>query len=190
MGTLTTAMFMTLDGMTETPEGAMIAPAWSADMEKYWSGSNAREGQMLLYGSKAFEFNAQFWQEAAENPKNPEEHRRFARTMNALPKVVFSSSLSEVGWNAKVESRPVAEAVPQIKAEFDGEIVAVGGISIVSSLIEARLVDTYRFLLTPQIAGAGRSIFDQINTTTKLELISSQTLDTGSVLLNYQPSAS
>lgn len=187
MGKLTVAMFMTLDGLTETPDGAMIAPAWSGDLEKYWSGVNAREGQMLLYGRKAFEFNAEFWQAAAANPDNPEDHRSFARTMNALPKVVLSSTLSEAGWNARVKNGPIAEVVQQLKAEFDGEIVAVGGISIVSALIEAHVVDTYRFLITPQIAGKGRSIFDQIESGTKLELVSSQTMDTGALILDYRP---
>jgi hypothetical protein len=49
--------------------------------------------------------------------------------MNALPKVVLSDSLGDVGWTATVEFGPIAEAVERIKYSHNGEIVAVGGIS-------------------------------------------------------------
>ncbi|MFF1572296.1 dihydrofolate reductase family protein [Leifsonia sp. NPDC058292] len=132
MGTLTVAMFMTLDGFTETPQGDLISPDWSDEMQQYWSGANAHEGQPLLYGRTAFEFNSAYWP-TADVDSNPDDYRAFARTMNALPKVVLSNGLGEVGWNATVERGPLAEAVGRIKHSHDGEIVAVGGISIATA---------------------------------------------------------
>jgi dihydrofolate reductase len=187
MGTLTVAMFMTLDGFTQTLSGEMIPPAWSGDMQQYWSGANAHDGQLLLYGRKAFEINAGFWPQAASNPQSPAAHRSFAETMNALPKVVISNTLENPGWNATVETGPLPEVIQRVKSQFDGEIVAVGGVSLVASLVASGLVDRYRFLLMPRIAGSGISIFDGTSSAEDLELISQQTMDTGAIILEYRP---
>lgn len=188
MGTLTIAMFMTLDGYTQTSERRLIPPAWSADMQEHWSGANAHEGQLLLYGRTAFLENATIWPAAAENPRSPEEHRAFAVTMNALPKVVVSATLEDPGWNATVESGPLPEVIDRVKGGFDGEIVAVGGVGLVRSLVASGLVDRYRLLVMPRIAGSGISIFDGEHSPRDLELVSQQTMDTGSVVLEYRPS--
>ena len=51
-----------------------------------------------------------------------------ARLINALPKVVFSTSLDAVDWpNASVNAGPVEEEIPRLKAEPGGDIVVFGG---------------------------------------------------------------
>lgn len=185
MGTLTAAMFMTLDGYTETQDGELISPAWSDDMQQYWSGENAHDGQTLLYGRVAYEFNAAYWPTAAEEESNPADYRAFARTMNALPKVVVSDTLEEVGWNTTIARGPLAEVVAHLKSEVSGEIVAVGGVSLVAALIEQRLVDRYRLLVMPRLAGSGRSVFAGGGTPAELALVSSRTMDTGAMLVEY-----
>ncbi len=189
MGTLTVAMFMTIDGFTENTDGALIAPAWSDDMQRYWSGANAHEGQMLLYGRTAFEFNAGYWPTAADDARSSEDYRAFARTMNALPKAVLSETLTDAAWNTTIERGPIHEAVRRVKRGFDGEIVAVGGISSVAALVKTGLVDHYRLLIMPRIAGAGRSIFRDGGLGTNLRLVSSRTMDTGAVILDYDTRA-
>jgi dihydrofolate reductase len=187
MGTLTAAMFMTIDGYTQTLSGEMIPPAWSGDLQQHWSGANAHPGQLLLYGRSAFEFNAGFWTQMAIDPKSSAGQRALAETMNDLPKVVVSDSLENPGWNATVESGPLPEVVQRVRSRFDGEIVAVGGVKLVSSLVKGGLVDQYRFLLMPRIAGSGISIFDGDHPGQDLELISQKTMDTGAVILEYRP---
>lgn len=184
MGTLTVAMFLTLDGYTETTEGELISPDWSDDMQQYWSGANAHDGQLLLYGRTAFEFNAAYWP-TADIDGNGEEYRAFARTMNRLPKVVISDTLEAPGWNATVERGPLEEAVTRLKRRHDGEIVAVGGIALVAALVRTGLVDHYRLLLMPRLAGAGRSIFGNGGAGAGLRLVGTRQLDTGALLLDY-----
>lgn len=187
MGTLTVAMFMTIDGYTQTTGGGLIPPAWSGDLQRHWSGANAHEGQLLLYGRTAFEINAGLWPQAAAAPDNPDDYRSFAATMNALPKVVISATLEKPGWNATVESGPLPEVIARVKSSFDGEIVAVGGMALVSSLVTSGLADRYRFLLMPRIAGSGISIFRGPSIGEDLELTSQQSMDTGAMILEYQP---
>jgi dihydrofolate reductase len=186
MGTITVAMFMTIDGFTETPDGRLISPDWSGDMQTHWSGANAHDGQTLLYGRNAFAFNSAYWPTAEVAEDNPDDYRAFARTMNALPKVVLSDTLTEAGWNTTIERGPVDEAVRRIKDRIEGEIVAVGGLSSVAAIVRTGLVDHYRLLIMPRIAGAGRSVFADGASPADLTLSASRTLDTGAMLLDYE----
>ena len=48
--------------------------------------------------------------------------------MNALPKVVFSESLTELDWNnARLNELPLAEEIEELKREPGRDIVAFGG---------------------------------------------------------------
>jgi dihydrofolate reductase len=185
MGSLTLAMFMTLDGYTETTNGDMIGPDWSDDLRTQWAEVNARDGQMLLYGRTAFEFNATFWPTMAEKAQTA-DFRAFAEVMNRLPKAVVSNTLSEVGWNARVLSGPLVEAVRKLKDEFPGEIVAIGGLTLAKGLLASDELDGLRLLLLPQTAVHGRSIFDDDGLERRFTLVSNQSLDTGAVVLSYR----
>jgi dihydrofolate reductase len=185
MGSLTLAMFMTLDGFTETTDGEMIAPEWSDDLLTQWSEVNARDGQMLLYGRTSFEFNSTFWPTMAEKAPAA-DFRAFAEVMNRLPKAVVSSTLTEVGWNASVVSGPLDQAVRKLKGEFPGEIVAVGGMKLARGLLASGELDELRLLLLPRLVVRGRSIFGDGGLDRRFTLVSNQSLDTGAVLLSYQ----
>ena len=66
-----------------------------------------------------------------------------AQLMNALPKIVFSESLTELDWNnvASQTSSPWGEEIEQFKREPGRDIVAFGGGHFAHSLIRERLVD-------------------------------------------------
>ncbi|HEY1825538.1 MAG TPA: dihydrofolate reductase family protein [Acidimicrobiales bacterium] len=186
MGRLVLGMFLTIDGFTQSESGEMIGPAWSSDMQTYWSEANAREGQMLLYGRTAFEFNAIFWPAMADDEKAPEGFRSFATVMNQLPKVVISRTLASAEWNATVKSAPLEETIATLKQEFDGDIVAVGGVQLATGLLASEQLDELRLLVVPKIAGRGRSIFDGTAVARTFSLHSNQTLDTGAIVLTYR----
>jgi dihydrofolate reductase len=185
MGSLTLAIFMTLDGFTETTDGEMIGPDWSDDLLTHWAEVNAREGQMLLYGRTSFKFNSTFWPTMVEKGLTA-DFRAFAEVMNRLPKAVVSTTLSEVGWNGRVVSGPLDEAVAKLKGEFAGEIVAIGGMTLAKGLLASDELDGLRLLLLPQIAVSGRSIFADNGLERRFTLASNQSLDTGAVVLSYQ----
>jgi dihydrofolate reductase len=185
MGSLTLAMFMTLDGFTETPEGEMIGPEWSDDLRTKWGEVNAAQGQMLLYGRTSFEFNATFWPNMATNAPSA-DFRAFADVMNALPKAVVSSTLSDVGWNGKVLPGPLDEALRKVKSEFSGEIVCVGGMTLARGLLASDELDGLRLLVLPRTAVRGRSIFGDDGLDRRFILVSNESLDTGAVVLSYQ----
>ena len=61
MTKLILSMFMTLDGFVKAPNGDLIRPDWSDDMEQNWSAPNIAPDSLLLYGRRAFEENAPLW---------------------------------------------------------------------------------------------------------------------------------
>ncbi|HTT59562.1 MAG TPA: dihydrofolate reductase family protein, partial [Acidimicrobiales bacterium] len=135
MGSLVLAMFMTLDGFTQSSDGAMIGPSWSSDLQTYWAEANARDGHLLLYGRRAFEYNSSFWPAMADDESQPATFRDYAAGMNRLPKVVVSRTLTSAGWNATVMSGPLDEVARTLKSQHDGAIVAVGGMTIATALL-------------------------------------------------------
>lgn len=187
MGTLTLTTFMTLDGFTETADGTLISPEWSADLQAHWAGENARDGAMLLYGRVSWEFNSRLWPAAADDPSSPEPFRAFARVMNALPKAVISDTLTDVGWNGRVLSGPLVDSLRTLKREFSGDIVATGGMRLASGVLASGEVDRLRILLMPRIIGAGRSIFGVEQPARDFDLVESQPMDTGAIILTYRP---
>ncbi len=86
MSKLILSMFMTLDGFVEGPDGAMIRPDWSDDLEQHWSAPNVAPGSLLLYGRRAFEQNAPLWPAMEQDERNSAAFRALARTMNGCPR--------------------------------------------------------------------------------------------------------
>ena len=73
-----------------------------------------------------------------------------------------------------------------MKQEPGGNILA-GGVDIPSQLMELGLIDEYRFVIAPIIAGEGRRLFEGIGLPEKLrlKLVESKTFKSGSVALRY-----
>ncbi len=70
--------------------------------------------------------------------------------MNALPKTIFSSTLTDVEWdNARVTDRPAADAIADLKREAGKDVVVFGGASFARSLAGLDLIDEYRINVHP-----------------------------------------
>ena len=114
-----------------------------------------------------------------------------ARLINALPKLVFSQSLERVDWdNATISRRPLAEHIPELKAEDGGDIVVFGGARIANSLIRERLVDEYRLTVQPVMLGDGLPLMHGLPEPQRLELISSTAYADGAVVQVLRPGVS
>ncbi|MET3667460.1 dihydrofolate reductase family protein [Caulobacter sp. 1776] len=186
MSKLILSMFMTLDGFVEAPGGGLIRPDWSEDMERNWSTPNVAPDSLLLYGRRAFEQNAPLWPAMERDENNSVAFRALARTMNELPKVVVSRTLTAPGWNATVSKDSLGDTVRRLKQSFAGEINAVGGVTLAATLLAGDLVDEYRLLLMPHLFGAGHSVFKARHAPIALSLEDVHRMDTGAVRLTYR----
>jgi riboflavin biosynthesis pyrimidine reductase len=63
----------------------------------------------------------------------------------------------------------------------------LGGVSIPSQLIELGLVDEYRFVVGPIVAGAGRRLLEGVSLPERLQLrlVESKIFESGCVALRY-----
>jgi dihydrofolate reductase len=185
MTKLILSMFMTLDGFVKGPNGDMIRPDWSDDMQQNWSAPNIAADSLLLYGRAAFEENATLWPAMEKDETYSSAFRQAARTMNQLPKVVISKTLRNPSWNATVSADPLIDTVRKLKQTFAGDINAVGGVTLAATLLAEDLVDEYRLLFMPKLFGGGNSVFKEPHAPITLELANVYKMDTGSVRLTY-----
>ena len=111
-----------------------------------------------------------------------------ARLINALPKVVFSTSLAAVDWqNAVLNAGPVEEEIPRLKGEPGGDIVVFGGPRLARSLIRHRLVDEYRLTVHPIALGGGSALMHGLPEPQRFELVSSTVYTDGSTVQVLRP---
>jgi dihydrofolate reductase len=68
-----------------------------------------------------------------------------------------------------------------------GKNILIGGVSIPSQLIELGLVDEYRFVVQPIVAGEGRRLLEGVSLRERfqLKLVESKIFQSGCVALRY-----
>jgi dihydrofolate reductase len=187
MRKLILAMFMSLDGYIEGPDGEFVGPDWSGDMQTYWSDAHMEMSGLLVYGRKNFVFNSQFWQDAERDPNAPAELKAFAELMRSKPKLVVSSTLKDADWNARVAGPDLAAEINALKHQDGKAILSFGGANQARTLIGLGLVDEYRILITPALLAGGKRLFDGGYARQKLALVDHRVMDTGATLLTLRP---
>jgi len=158
MGRLIVVSFSTLDGVVEDPDGSGGTPfgGWAIRHgreaiagDKFRLGPVLTDGT-LLFGRRTWEHFATLW---------PPRDDDFARAMNAADKaVVTSRPVDEATWShSRAIDGPVVEWARREVATRD--VALVGSLSVGAVLADAGLVDEYRVLYFPTVAGSGRGLF-------------------------------
>lgn len=188
MRPLVLAVFVSLDGFIEGPGKQLVPPAWSDDLKQHWSDHNIDRAGALLYGRVVYDLMARHWQAAAADPDNPQHD--FAQRMTQLPKFVFSRTLTDPAWaNTTVIGDNLADEIGKLKRQDGKDLMLFGGADIAAHLMQLKLIDEYRLMIVPTLLGGGTPLFSGGYDRSKLTLIESRTLDTGSVILSYRPAA-
>lgn len=103
-------------------------------------------GAMLMGRGTYAEFSASW----------PQVPGPYAARLNAMPKLVFSATLEEVGWTgAELVREDAVAAVTRLKAQPGGDLLVYGFTRLARSLLAAGLVDTIEFAVHPVVLGAG-----------------------------------
>jgi dihydrofolate reductase len=142
MGRLIYSMGVSLDGFIAGPGGEI---GWSAPDEELhrFHNQQMREVAVQLCGRRLYEEMVP-WETADRNPAAGEPELEFASIWQALPKIVFSTTLHSVEGNATLVRGDLAERVGELK-EQPGQDLAVGGAGLAASCIELDLVETRTF---------------------------------------------
>jgi dihydrofolate reductase len=142
---------------------------------------------LLVFGRITYELMVPFWPDVAKTQSMGTAENEFARTFDAIPKVVVSRSLSSVeDKNTRIIRTNLHDEMVKLKRE-PGKDILVGGVSLPSQLIELGLVDEYRFVVGPLLAGGGRRLMEGVSLpeTLQLRLLESKLFRSGCVALRY-----
>src|SRR5881394_1721028 len=146
-----------------------------------------REVDLLVFGRKTYELMVPFWPEVAKNQSMTKASNEFARAFDSINKVVFSRSLdSAEDKNTRIVRTDLRDEILKLKQE-QGKSILIGGVSVPSQLIELGLVDEYRFVIGPVVAGEGRRLLDGVSLPERLQLklVESKIFESGCVALRY-----
>ena|ERR1041384_3377347 len=146
-----------------------------------------REVDLLVYGRKTYQLMVPYWPEVAKDPSETKASIEFARVFDSIDKIVFSRSLNSAeGKNTRIVHGNLHDEILKLKQET-GKNILVGGVDVPSQLIELDLVDEYRVVVQPIVAGEGRRLLDEVRLQEKLQLklVDSKILKSGCVALRY-----
>ncbi len=177
---VTAGLFVSLDGVTESPE-KWQHPYFNDEMGEAVGAAMAAADAMLL-GRVTYQEFASYW------PGVRSEDQPFADYMNNTPKYVVSTTLDTVEWsNSTLIKGNLAEEITKLKQQPGKNIGITGSTTLVQSLLQDDLLDELGLMIHPVVVGSGKRLFEEGGDLKALKLIDSKTFSTGVVSLTYQP---
>jgi dihydrofolate reductase len=176
------SMGVSLDGFIAGPDGDFDWAAPDDELHRFHN-EQARELGAHFCGRGLYETMV-YWETADQDPSIGEIGLEFAEIWQALPKIVFSSTLEKVEGNTRLATSGIAEEVAKLKEE-PGKDLAVGGAGLAAEFTKLGLIDEYGLFVSPVVVGAGTPFFppgEQID----LELVETRTFGSPVVYLRYR----
>jgi dihydrofolate reductase len=142
---------------------------------------------LLVYGRKTYQLMVPYWPDIAKSQSETKADIEFAQAFVSKKKIVFSRSLASAeDGNTRIVRTNLHDEILKLKQE-PGKDILVGGVDVPSQLTELGLIDDYRFVVMPIIAGEGRRLFEDVNLQKKLrlKLAESKIFESGCAALRY-----
>jgi dihydrofolate reductase len=175
-------MSMSLDGYIKGRDGSFD---WSEpdDELHQFHNDRVRELGCHLLGRRLYE-TMLYWEPGGQDTSFGPVEREFAEIWRALPRVVFSSTLSGVEGNARLVTDDVVSEVRRLKEE-PGADLAVGGATLAGACVRAGLVDEFQLFVHPVVTGGGTPFFPELDEPQALELLETREFGSRVVYLRY-----
>jgi dihydrofolate reductase len=175
--------WMTLDGVMDADTMDQWFVPYDTPERRSRIKEGYEQGDAYLLGRVTYEMLAPGWSGLPDEAVDG-----IAGVLHHMRKYVVSSTLKSANWkNSTIISGNVVDAVTRLKQEPGKDIVLDGSATLAHSLMEAGLIDEYRFLVQPHVMGTGLRFFSEQTPPTKLKLVNMQELSLGVVALTYQP---
>jgi dihydrofolate reductase len=184
MRSVTYSMGVSLDGYIVGPDGGF---AWTAPDEEVFrfATDQIREVGVHLMGRRLYE-TMLYWETADQDPSLDDAMLEWTALWKPIPKVVFSTTLSEVQGNARLASGGPAEEIERLRAEPGEGEIAIGGATLAAEVAAAGLIDEYRPKVYPVLVGGGIPFFPRHERRVDLELVESRTFTSKVIYLRYR----
>src|SRR5215204_3300578 len=173
MRKVTAGLFVSLDGVVESPERWQL-PYFNDEIMEAVGAAMAATDAMLL-GRVTYQEFASYW------PGVSAEEQPFADHMNNTPKYVVSTTLEEpLEWqNSTLIKENIAQEITRLKQQPGKNIGITGSATLVQSLLREDLLDELGLMIHPIVVGAGRRLFADGGDPKGLKLVDSETFSTG-----------
>lgn len=177
--------FVTLDGVMEAPGGEPSHPhtGWVSDYFEdellAYKMQETMDSEALLLGRVTYESFAGAW---------PTYEGEFAVKMNAMPKHVVSSTLTDPQWtNSTALGAYDPAAIAALKAGRGGPIQVAGSRTLLHALILDGLLDELHLQVFPVLLGSGDRVFPDSPDKRRLTLTQNRVLGSGVQLQHFVP---
>ncbi|MCX5366430.1 MULTISPECIES: dihydrofolate reductase family protein [unclassified Streptomyces] len=181
---VTYSMNVSLDGYIVGPDGSFDWSVPDPDVFRFWI-DEIRDVGVHLMGRRLYE-TMLYWETANQDGSLDEAELEWAALWNPLPKVVFSTTLSEVQGHARLASGGVAEEIERLRAEPGEGQIAIGGATLAAEAAASGLIDEYRAVVYPVLVGGGIPFFPRHERRVDLELVETRTFNEKFVYLRHR----
>jgi dihydrofolate reductase len=182
------ALVMSVDGFIEGPAGEL-------DWVDTWEDPFDLLPQIdtCILGRRMYPGYEQYWAAILANPQGvlpftgkvaTKGEIAYARFAERTPHFVLSRTLDNVAWKNTRIVRDVEE-IRRMKQQPGKDMHAVGGATLVCSLMNQRLIDELRLVVHPIVLGGGKALFKDVKQRHALTFLGAKPLESGSVRLNY-----
>ena len=185
------ALQVSLDGFTQGSDrgGEDWVDSWAdalgllSDVDAFVQGAGMYPG----YGD--------YWAAIHANPRNVppfqtrlpyEREVAYAQLAAKTPHYVLSKTLDRVSWPPSARVVRNLDELHALKAQPGKNIYVVGGPTLVTALLNAKLLDELRLIVHPLLLGGGRPLFEGVTNRRSLEFVHSEPTTAGRVVLTYR----
>src|SRR6476661_9151203 len=172
-------MGVSLDGFIAGPAGEIDWSAPDEELHRFHNDETRELGAHLL-GRRLYETMV-YWETADKEPDANEITLDFARIWQALPKIVYSTTLTAVEGNTRLATASLADEIAALKAKDDRDI-GIGGAGLAATAAREGLIDEYRLFVRPILLGAGIPYFPPLDRRVGLELLETRTFGSAAVV--------
>jgi dihydrofolate reductase len=183
------ALVVSVDGFIEGPKGEL-------DWVDTWEDPFDLLPQIdtCILGRGMYPGYEQYWGAILANPQGvlpftgkvaSEGEIAYARFAERTPHIVLSRTLDNVAWKNTRIVRDVEE-IRRMKQQPGKDMHAVGGATLIGSLMNQRLIDELRLVVHPIVLGGGMALFKDVKERHALTLLGTTRLESGLVRLHYR----
>jgi dihydrofolate reductase len=182
------ALIMSVDGFIEGPNGEL-------DWVETWEDPFDLLPQIdaCILGRGMYPGYEQYWRAILADPKGilpftgkvaSQGEIAYARFADKTPHIVVSRTLGHVAWKNTRIVRDIEE-IRKLKQQPGRDMHAVGGATLVSSLMNGGLIDELRLVIAPIVLGGGKALFKDVKERHALKFLEAKPLNAGAVRLTY-----
>jgi dihydrofolate reductase len=150
---------VSLDGFADSGKGLgfeWTARAYDEEVDRFGNEQVRADVDTAMYGRATYLGMQGFWSQMLTNPDASAAERSHAEWVNAVDKVVFSTTLPSAEWaNTTLVRGDLTTAVKELTQRDGGTLAIYASPRLVHSFLAEGLIDEFRITIHPVALGGG-----------------------------------